>query len=246
MNFAVSVKRVMWLLVTVVLILTGLSIAGQLYKYFLASSNPNLFGYVRLFYLGEEQSIPTWYSSFALLLCSVLLAVIFLANRSAGGRYTRHWGILSIIFLYLSVDEGSSVHEKMGRIVKVVFRALDIQPGGFLSSGWVVPAALLVLVFVLAYLRFFMDLPARQKLLFFAAGAVYVGGALLLEVVAASYVSFFGGTQNMTGALNFGRTMIATTEELFEMSGVLIFVYALLTYIRSHVREITVRVNGKA
>lgn len=235
----------MRLLILVVLTLTGLSIAGQIYKYFLASSNPNLFGYVRLFYLGEEQSIPTWYSSFALLLCSVILAVIFLANRSAGGGYARHWGILSIIFLYLSVDEGSSVHEKMGRIVKVVFRALDVQPGGFLSSGWVVPATVLLLVFVLAYLRFFLDLPARQKLLFFAAGAVYVGGALLLEVVAASYVSFFGGAQSMTAALNFGRTMIATTEELFEMSGVLILIYALLSYVRSHVPEITVRVDGK-
>lgn len=246
MKLSVSIdpKRVVGALVLVVLFLTLLSVASQVYRYLLSLPKPNLYGYGPLFYLGQEQNIPTWYSTFALLLCSGLLATIYLAKRNAGDRYARHWGVLALVFVYLSADEAASLHEKVGRLLKIAAGSLGHQLPGFLSYGWVIPASFVVLIFALAYLKFLLHLPMRQRLLFFVAAGGYVGGAILLEMVAAYYTSLYGGPRRMTNFQNFNLTMIASTEEVLEMASVVVFVYALLAYLRSELDGITFRIRG--
>lgn len=94
----------------------------------------------------------------------------------------------------------------------------------------------LVLIFVLAYLRFLAALPARTRNLFLLAGAIYVAGALGVEMIGGRHAFVFG-------RYNFAYTMIATLEEFLEMLGILLFVQALLSYMQVHVKEVQFRID---
>jgi hypothetical protein len=67
-------------------------------------------------------------------------------------------------------------------------------------------------------------LPARTRRLFLAAGAIFVAGAIGVEAVSGMQASLHG-EQNLTYHL------VITVEELLEMTGIVIFIYALLDYI---------------
>ncbi len=238
----VSAKKVFFLLLSVTLALAALCAAVVLYKTVpgvaesrLFSNNPNL-GFLNLFDLKREESIGTWYSSSLLLLCSAISAMVSVSKKSEGERYINHWRVLSAVFLYLSVDEASTLHEKMGPFGRQMLRALDLQISGF-NRAWVIPAAVLLFVFVLAYLRFFFNLPAKQRLLFVISAIFYLGGAIGLEVLHG-FLTSSGGRQD--GA----EILLPVGEESLEMLGLTVFVYALLSYLGSF-RETTFRVDGE-
>jgi len=209
----------------VVLLLTLASIAGLFSKYYLG--HDYLLGIVPLFDLSMESNIPSWYASSTLLLCAILLAVIALAKKKECASYVLHWIALSIVFLYLSLDEAISIHENWNAPVAAL---VDAQ--GFLFWAWVIPGMALVLIFALAYLRFLTALPAKTRRLFIVAGTVYVGGAIGMESVSARHFDFYG--------FGIGYEILSHVEEVLEMTGVLFFLYALLKYISSHVKGVTV------
>ncbi len=222
-------RRVALIFALVALCFVSLSVGGLLAVRFLEGSS--LESVVREFYnafdANREKSFPTLFSAYALLLCSFLLGAISLARRTAGARYVAHWALLGGIFLYLSVDEALVIHEKL---ILPLQSALDT--GGLLRHAWVIPGAAAVLILGLAYLRFVLDLPAGVRNLFVLAGAVYVGGALGMEMVGGYYLGAFGDT--------LGQELLTNTEEALEMLGVVVFVYALLTYMGLHAEKIEV------
>ena len=185
--------------------------------------------WIRVVNVDHDLSLPSWFSAVLLLFASVLLAAMAYAKRSeANPRYGRHWAALAIIFLFLSCDEMIRFHERMANVlVWPALDALGIVPAAMLSNPWVLVYGPLVLVFALAYLRFWLNLPSRVKNLFFAAGALYVGGALGVELATAWY--------NAADS-DFGVFMTTHLEELMEMLGAVVFVYALMTYMVTHQR----------
>lgn len=76
-----------------------------------------------------------------------------------------------------------------------------------------------------------MRLPARTAFLFVVSGAVYVGGAIGFELIGGYYAKA-NGVENLT------YSMISTVEESLEMSGVIVFIYALLKYIADNYQEV--------
>ena len=80
MELIVSPKKTIKILTLIVICLTIASIAGQFYKY--------VWGHerylVKLFNLDEEWNIPTFYASFMLLFCSILLAIIAFFKNLCG------------------------------------------------------------------------------------------------------------------------------------------------------------------
>jgi len=91
------------------------------------------------------------------------------------------------------------------------------------------------MVLALLYLRFLFVLPRRTKLLCFIAGGTYIGGALGMELVGG-YIVTHWGEDNMAWAV------ASTFEELLEMLGASIFIYALLSYMSSEKRSIVITV----
>ena len=222
---SISPKKFTKVLAFVVLFLTLASIAGQFSKYYLGHGY--LFRLVPLFHLDEEWNIPSWYSSSALLLCAILLAVIALAEKKECAPYFLHWSALSIVFLCLSLDEAISIHEYWGALLRPLAYA-----HGFLYWTWVIPGMTFVLIFALAYLRFLAALPAKTRRLFIVAGTVFVGGAIGMESVSLRALEIYGR--------GVGYEILSHMEEVLEMTGVLFFFYALLTYISSHGKGVTV------
>jgi hypothetical protein len=172
-----------------------------------------------MFSVNLEESIPTWYSTLLLFTAAMLLTVIAIGKRVGRDRYTVYWAGLAIIFVYLSIDEGAAIHEIFSDLIEDRFNT-----SGFLSFGWLVVAIPVVLVFGLLYLRFLLHLPTRTRNLLIVAGALYIGGAIVVESISANQYDLGGGVTLLYLA-------IATVEELFEMLGVVLLIYALLAYL---------------
>ncbi len=181
----------------------------------------------QLFHLSSEASPPAWYSSSMLLLCAALLALIGGSQRKAHARYARHWTALAVIFTYISLDEAAALHE---RLVVPIRTALGVE--GILYHSWVIPASLLLLLLAGTYLRFLINLPARTRVLFIAAGSLYVGGALGFELIEGHFATKMSSEVYLGSATRDALTYI---EEILEMTGTILFVYALLDYLRTHV-----------
>jgi hypothetical protein len=194
----------------------------------------------------NDASIAAWYSSLLLLLCSILLAAITAAKRRRGEHYTLRWGFLSGIFLLLSVDETARLHEAIGRASeRAVTKFADFTPEGVLGEVWVVPGTIFVLIVGLAYVRVLTSLPIRTLVLFATGGLIFLGSAIGLEIVHA--IQAFDSTelgQNVELDHNLAWWVVhLRLEELFEFVGIIVFCYALLSYLDSYRLEMTVGVR---
>jgi hypothetical protein len=183
--------------------------------------------------LDGEGNLPTWWSSFLLLVAAALLGVIAGQHSTRGGGNVRHWAALAAIFLALSVDETAQVHELVG---KHVHRLLATR--GTLRFAWVIPGALFVAVVGFTYLRFLGRLPPATRRRVAVAGAVYVGGALGLELLESAAVERWG-----QGA---AWAALSTLQEIAEMVGVVLFIHALLAHLASEGRGLALRVTSAA
>ena len=215
------------------LVVFSLILAGSLAKlslYFL--SNYSLIRFIAtLTNLDGENNLPSLYSSLSLLFCSCLLAVITALKKTNCENFVRHWGALAIIFLYLSLDEFFGFHEKLSKFLNLTFHT-----SGFLRFAWVVPGVIFVFVCLLAFLQFLMHLPSKTRRLFFVAGTIFISGAVGMEMVGGYFVSYYGFESIIF-------TTTSTIEELFEMLGIVIFIYALLSYISSFMKGVSLRIN---
>jgi len=170
---------------------------------------------LRIFDLQSERNIPTLFSSVILLGSCILLGFIAFLTRSTEGPYSIYWAVLSLGFLYLSIDETAFIHEN--------FRA---DFAGF--SSWIFVVAPFVILFLLSYIRFFMHLPRSTKYYFLVAGLLYIGGAFILELIGVWRTSI--ASENI-----LATTIILTTvEEALEMFGIIFFIYSLLLYLRDN------------
>ncbi|MEW6636458.1 MAG: hypothetical protein AB1425_06550 [Actinomycetota bacterium] len=227
-------------LAAAVVLLTTLSTLGQvLHHLFEAWSGASGEGWLRglirgaadALYVDNEKSLPTVFTSYLLLLCAHFLGAIALASRPAGARQALRWVGLSLIFAYLFVDEAYGLHEKT---IEPLRAALGTS--GLLYFAWIIPAAVLVFFFVLAYLRFLIGLPAPIRLLFLVAGAIFVGGALGMEAIGGYF-------WELHGPQSLWFVAAATVEESMEMLGLVVLLYALMLYASLYLKRVKVRLG---
>lgn len=175
------------------------------------------------FSLNGEGNVPALYSALALLFSALLLGVIAHAKNLDSSPYKLHWKILSFIFLYLSIDEAAQLHEKLIHPMRNLLNAT-----GFLYYTWVVPLGFLVVIFLLSYSKFLFHLPVSTRKLFVAATAIYIVGALGWELVGG-YVA----STPQDSPLYY--RIVTTIEESLEMLGIVVFIHALISYIKTYV-----------
>jgi hypothetical protein len=187
--------------------------------------------YIRLAWVDGEANLPAWLSAALLLLAGLLLAAIASVHRRRA-RQAGYWLLLSLIFVFLSLDEVAQLHELSIRPLREQFHA-----SGFLYYPWIIPASLGVTLLAVGYSRFLIVLPSRTRWLFLFAAALYLGGSLLVEALSAMQAS-------LHGQQTLGYHLIVTVEELLEMSGVVVFLYALLDYLTQRFPRITIHVRN--
>lgn len=185
-----------------------------------------------LFDLWDEVSIPSWYSASLLLVCAAVLGVIGSAKWRSGERYRTHWCALAVIFLALSIDDAADIHGHTSYKLNEM-----METGGFLAYAWVIPALFLVAAGGLFYVRFVRDLPSATRWRFIVAAALFLGGALGLEMVQARY-------DTMHGVENMPYRIMVAIEEGLEMAGTILFLSATMRYLAAMSSSIQVRITG--
>jgi len=229
MDIRIPRKKVITALCLMAVVLITLSVMGQIYKFTL---NDGMDRYLTtVFNLDDEFNLPTFYMTLMLLTCSLLLVVIGESKIDFEGRYRWHWTILGIIFFYLALDEMIVLHEMTIRPVRNL-----LNTGGLFYYAWIIPAGLFLLVLFLFYWKFLLDLKARFRRLFILSGAIYVTGAIGLEMVSGLMVSLEG-----EGTLR--QALLSNLEESLEIFGIILFIYALFSYIESVGRDLTLKIQ---
>ena len=209
-----SVRKVVWLLTLVTILLTIASFAGQVATSLVGS--PRLGMVARMFDVNREANIPTWYASALLLVISLLLSLA--AQREKRRGYALYWGVLAAVFLLLSLDEISQFHE---RTIMPLRNAFELS--GIFYHAWVIPGAVFVLAVALFSLRLLRSLEPKTRLRFMLAAFLYVGASLGIELVEGFWDSHYDR--------DLVYVAISTAEEFLEMSGLVVFIYALLIYL---------------
>jgi hypothetical protein len=224
LTISISPLKIALGMLVIVVLLTILSTIGHAVQYFYGEEV--FVQYVRLFNIAGEANIPTWFSSFSLAACGLLFFLIA-ALRKANGqlRFLAHWRILGVIFIYIAIDEFSWIHEIAIEPLRETFNT-----GGIFYFAWVIPATILMVIFLLAYRRFVFHLPPQTRWLLVASGVVYVTGALGMEFVDGYLADYHTGQTLLRGG-------VATLEEILEMTGFTLLAFTLLNHIQKYLPE---------
>lgn len=227
-EIAISPRKIVTYLAMIAVFFAIVSTGIQISKY--------VFDYredwMDLFNLDRELNFPTWYSALLLGFCGILLKMIALGKKQQKDRYTSDWQLLAVIFGLMAIDEIISIHEIL--IIPEVSEALNLP--WFLHSMWVIPGTVFVLWFCQRFTRFLRHLSRISRRQFMSAACLYIGGALVMEMIGSHFAESIGQQHILYAA-------IATVEEILEMSGVILFVYALLVYLRQWTTNLTLQLN---
>jgi hypothetical protein len=163
-----------------------------------------------MFNLDQEQGFGTWFSTMILIFASLL--TLFQARNfsSTSGRMHIYWWLLGIGFILLSLDEVVGLHETVNTVIQ--------------NSRWTTFGAILVLSMGVFFLPLLLILPTRTRLLFLMAGVVDTGGAVGIE-----WSTWRHEDNNQLDTLAYN--LWTALEEFMEMTGIILYIYALLAHI---------------
>lgn len=185
----------------------------------------------RLFHLLDldgESNVPTWYSSVQLFCVSVLLGLFAVRNFDRPRKATWALMLCPLFFLALSADEIATVHEKVAYMIDGLF-----LPGGdrkatsFRETGiWVfvlgIPVFSACLLALRSLRKYFASPPHLYKKISLGL-FIYFGGAIGIETLS-----------NMVDANTLGYMIETSFEELFEMVGVTVLLWAALDLLSAY------------
>ena len=224
--FALSVRTVFWTSSAVVALLFLASLAPTIAELLLGFDRRT--GLLRMvsarFDVNRELTISTWFASSLLFVCALLLGYIAQWKWRFREPYYVHWAGLAMLFLGMSADEATALHERTGQFLPERIRTESIY-------GWTVIGGSAVLLTVLIFYRFFINLPEPTRGTVALAALLYVGGALGLELVAGMANHSMGHDVYVD---SYERVALTHAEELMEFAGTIVFLCALLRYIEVH------------
>jgi hypothetical protein len=202
----------------------GLLLVHVLTQWFLPlHPSPAMQALAALFDLDGEYNIAAAFSGLILLATAALLLLIAVLETRAASVQRAWWWVLCGGFVLMAWDEMFKLHENLGvigtRLLSWV--GLTSAEAPMFTFPWTAAGLVIVLGLLAAFLPFLLRLPTgdRRRLLF--AGAVYLAGALEMDLVNGWYTALHG-MENLTYAL------LVALEEGLEMAGVILMIAALL------------------
>ncbi|MEZ0484932.1 hypothetical protein [Fibrella aquatica] len=211
-------------LLGVALLLTLISLLGVYAR--LYTDYMNLHRYVHHLIdktnMDAELSIPMFYTVL-LLLAASFLSWFVSRDKASVHPLNRQWAVLGAIFLLLAMDEATGFHELMNASTLQGYA----PESNFLHWTWVIPGALFALTVLAFYIPFLRTLPQRTAGFILLAGALYVGGAIGVEMVGANFFT-------VDGEQSLSYKLTTHLEEFLEMAGLIMFIYAASDYIKTN------------
>lgn len=184
--------------------------------------------------LDGENNLPALFSTALLLSASVLLALIARLERHDGAPDATKWTLLAIGFLLMGMDEALALHEHLIAPLRALLGGRQL---GIFYFAWVIPGIVLVAALGAFFLPFLSRLPRSTAVAFVLAAAIYLGGALGVELVE-------GWWREGHGHRNAVYHLLVSLEEGMEMLGTVFFIHALLLYLAGHHGEVRLRFDA--
>ena len=179
-------------------------------------------GIIPLFDMDSERTITAYFSALDLGFAALLLGLITHIKKNINDSYWRHWSGLTVGFVFLSVDESVSIHERIIEVIRDHWVGSSLPPHYLTAIIGYTAAGLLLLT----YNQFTRHLSSQDRLRFVVAGAIFITGAFGFEAIGG-YVDSHPG--QWSRGLYYTEVVI---EESMEMIGILLFVRALLLYLK--------------
>ncbi len=195
--------------------------------------------FLERFDMDSETTVPTWFSAILLLLIAGAALLIAIMSKQLVLPRAPWWCATAIIFVLLSLDEASAVHE----ITVVPLQRLFGITSGPLLFAWVIPAGIAVVIVAALFARFFLSLPTDTRKDSAIGAGVWLFGVLGMEMISAALVY----TLAVPGSgSSLSLDVLAGIEETIEMVGAILILRALLLHLRRHVlprRQFQVRIS---
>jgi len=178
-------------------------------------------GIPRQFDLNGEGNFASWFQAFPLLLCALLTLLIAAHFRGQHSPLAGRWGAASALFLLMSVDEASQLHDLFTGPLR---RGLQIDFGIFYFA-WLLPAVCFLAFCAWYFAPLARSLPGAVRNRLLGALALYFGGAIVVEMLSGFAVEH--------GRRSTPYLAVLTFEETCELAGMLLVVGALLALLRT-------------
>jgi hypothetical protein len=205
----------------------GYSISGPVQEFFLDM-------YIFEFFINNEGNIATFWNTFLLLLTSAIAFIIASVKFLQKDKYRFEWALLGLVFFYLSMDESSVIHEKFSALLK---NMPDIN--GWAHYKWLYAGGVAVLLLTFMFIRFYLHLDLRNKILLPVSMALYLFGGFGGELLSGYYAQ-------VNGTKNIPYVLMTHGEELGEQSGIILMIFTLLTYLLANYSKIKFAFPGKS
>jgi hypothetical protein len=224
---------VTWRLALVAALFVATNIAMQGYRLFAHQEHvPGL----AMMSLDKENNLPALFAIMLLFCAFLVLTLITVLEGKRNAPDVRKWAILAGGFLLMTMDEAVSLHEKAIAPLRAL---LGGQQLGIFYFAWVIPGIALVVALGVYFLPFMLRLPRRTAVAFAVSAAIYLGGALGVELVE-------GWWREQHGHRNLVYHSLVTLEEGMEMLGVIAFLHALLDYLAAQFGEVRFHFGNQA
>lgn len=194
------------IVVTNVVLYTHLRVAAD-------SGNQAIGGWYRMFDVGGEANLPSWYTTGLWLLAG---AVAWCYSLVAAAR--RPWRLLAVVCVVLSADEAAQFHEQLNLVGNELGAEMFSD---VLRYPWLLPGIVVALLVAAAFVRPIWSLPFPQRVLVIVSGALFVGGAIMVENL--------GAFASRGGEVGMRYVVLTALEEALEMTAVALFACTLMT-----------------
>jgi hypothetical protein len=230
LRLGVSPRRVVAVLGAGALLLIAAGVLADVAR--IGLHHGRLYGLVPLFDLDGEANLPATYAGAILALCAGVLWLVAAWRRQAGLPYVTTLRWLSLLLAALAVDEVAQIHELLSDPLRETF---DLD--GVLNYAWVLVYGAVAAILFAVLLPLATRMPRGLRAMVLVAVALYVGGALGLEMV--------GSEEADAGGLG-GATYAAfvAIEESLEFAGALLLLYALMTALSASCDTIQTRLSA--
>jgi hypothetical protein len=178
--------------------------------------------------LNREGNLPTWYASLQLFVVGSLLGLFTWRNFDRHHRSSWLLPVLPLLFWLMSLDEVAQIHEKIGMLSNAMLTNDDLDQTMLPKTGyWVIVVGapfLLVMIGLLSAIRSYLINPRHFIRLFLIGLGIMIVGALGVETLH----NFAGSQGSML------RFILIYGEEMCEMLGVTIMLWATVDLLKAH------------
>ena len=164
--------------------------------------------------MDRELNLPTLFSSALLLMAALLMRRL---GHNSNPDAADDWRLLSKIFIFLALDEALQIHEIL------IIPGLRHQVHPALASTWVVPYAALAVILLWRFRSFLGSIPRATATGLLRSGAVYVGGAIGMEMIGS-----FAVRSSLIRLHSPWYGGITGLEEALELIGIILLIDALM------------------